>query len=196
MKNFKRSLSLSLSAVYTVEDADLWKIIPKSYLFLPLSPFRWTARQRNVLHSSECMRKKLLPWHRSGQSSSQLHLFLKFSRTGDIQKCSVEYKGHVEPKAALIDLSLKKGFFFLSAQAAQVHIFNSATALLLWKVNREGVWPSTSNCSVSISDENLLEKKIPECFVMSCHLSLLLSLPDGLSAVTDKPNTFCYNRGK
>lgn len=36
------------------------------------------------------------------------HLFLRFPSTGKIQKCSAEYEDCVQPKAALIDLSLKK----------------------------------------------------------------------------------------
>lgn len=46
-----------------------WKFTSAHYpsLSVSLSILRWTTRQRNVLHSSECVWKKLLPWYRSGQ---------------------------------------------------------------------------------------------------------------------------------
>lgn len=49
-----------------VQSFDQKKILPSLninnlFLFLYLLLLRWTARQRNVLHSAECMWKELLP---------------------------------------------------------------------------------------------------------------------------------------
>lgn len=125
------------------------------FLSFSLSLLRWTARQRNFLHSAERLWKKLLTWHRSGQNSFCHKISSKVPDLGKLRKfrkCSKHYQDMVEPNTLLINLSLKTstqtGFFFISVQAGQVHIISSATVLLLWKVKQGvDVTQSASNCS-------------------------------------------------